>query len=72
MWKLFDLSCEIAGVSAMISGLSIQLDNNETDVLTHDTMRNALYGVQHYLDRISSDLEKLSKGGSKEEKIIYE
>ncbi len=61
MQKLFDLSCEIAGISAMICGLSNQLNNNETDTLTPTTMENALYGVQRHLDRISSDLEELSK-----------
>ena len=72
MQELFDLSCEIAGISAMICGLSNQLDENETDTLTPATMENALYGVRCHLDRISSDLEELSKSRSKEEKIIYE
>ena len=70
MWKLFDLSVEIAGISAMVSGLSTQLDNNETDTITPGIMKNALYGIQHYLDRISSDLEALSGGGSEEKEDV--
>lgn len=70
MLELFDLSVEIAGISAMVSGLSTQLDNNETDTITPGIMKNALYGIQHYLDRISSDLEALSRGGSEEKEDI--
>lgn len=62
MWELFDLSVEVSGISAMISGLTIQLDNAETDSLTPDVMMNALHGIQRHLDRISSDLEELSRG----------
>lgn len=64
MDELFDLSCEIAGISAILSGLANQLDNNETDILTPATMRDALYGVQRHLNRIFSDLEELSKSES--------
>lgn len=34
MLELIYLSVEIAGISAMVSGLSTQLDNNETDTIT--------------------------------------
>lgn len=57
---LFDLSAEIIGVSAIISGLSNQLDN-KTEVLTESVMHDALFGVARHLDRIAHDLGKLEE-----------
>lgn len=59
---LFCLSAEINGVAMIIAGLGNQLDNNETDILNPEAMRNALYGVQTHLERIAGDLEELERG----------
>ncbi len=65
--KLFDLSAEITGVSGIITGLSNQLDDNVTDILTPDAMKGALFGVARYLERIADELagisHKTEKGG---------
>lgn len=55
---LFDLSAEIKGVAMVISGLGNQLDTN-SDRLTPDAMKDALYGVKVHLERIAEDLERL-------------
>lgn len=55
---LFDLSAEIKGVAMVISGLGNQLDTN-SDRLTPDAMKEALYGVKIHLERIAEDLERL-------------
>lgn len=56
---LFVLSAEITGISMIVSGLSNQLDNTETEILTPGAMHDALFGVSNYLDRIASDLLKM-------------
>lgn len=58
---LFDLSAETKGVSAIISGLSNQLDNDKTEVLTEAVLHDALFGVARHLDRIAHDLGKLEE-----------
>lgn len=58
-FDLYDLSTEIVGISAAISGLSNQLDNNETDSLQPDFLRMALYALSAHLDRIVIDLEDI-------------
>ena len=55
--NLSDLSAEITGISRIVSGLSNQLDNNKTDTLTADSLRDALFGVSTHLDRIADDLQ---------------
>ena len=55
---LFDLSAEIKGVAMVISGLGNQLDTN-SDRLTPDAMKEALYGVKIHLERIAEDLGRL-------------
>ena len=55
---LFDLSTEIECVAMVISGLGNQLDTN-TDRLTPDAMKEALYGIEVHLKRIAEDLERL-------------
>lgn len=62
----FDLSEEITSVAMMISGLSNQLDNSETDILTPQAMRKALFGVSRHLERIAGDLDYIvqKKGGT--------
>lgn len=56
---LYDLSAEIMGISAAISGLSNQLDSNETDSLRPDFLRMALFALSTHLDRIVIDLEDI-------------
>lgn len=53
--NIFDLSTEIECVAMVISGLGNQLDTN-TDRLTPGAMKEALYGIQVHLERISEDL----------------
>lgn len=60
MGSLFDLSAEVAGISATLSGLSIQIVNDDIDRLTPKSIEEALYGLCRHLDRISSDLEEMS------------
>lgn len=50
------LSAEITGIAMIILGLSNQLDDTETDVLTPSAMKDALFGVSNYLERIAIDL----------------
>lgn len=54
----YELSVEISGASRIIRGLANQCDN-ESDHLTDESLRLALYGVCSLLDRISDDVEKL-------------
>ena len=61
---LFDLSAEIKGVALILSGLGNQLDNNATDTLTPDSLKEALFGVYVHLERISEDIENIDKGGA--------
>ena len=56
---LFDLSAEIKGVAMVIVGLGNQLDNNKTDTLNPDSLKDALFGVQIHLERIAEDLGNL-------------
>ena len=55
---LFDLSAEIKGVAIVISGLENQLDTN-SDRLTPDAMKEALYGIKVHLERIAEDLDSI-------------
>lgn len=52
---LFDLATEIRGVAMTISGLGNQLDTN-SDRLTPDAMKEALYCIKVHLERIAEDL----------------
>lgn len=64
MRRLIDtcnLSAEITGISMVILGLSNQLDDEETDVLTPSAMKDALFGVSAHLDRIAVDLGNASR-----------
>lgn len=56
---LFDLSVEVEAVAMIVSGLGNQLDSRQTDTLTQEAMKDALFGVQTYLRRISADLEDI-------------
>ena len=55
---LFDLSTEIRGVAMTITGLGNQLTDN-TDRLSPDAMKEALYGIKVHLERIAEDLGRL-------------
>ena len=55
---LFDLSAEIKGVATTITGLGNQLNDN-TDRLSPDAMKEALYSIKVHLERIAEDLERL-------------
>ena len=55
MRDLNDLSAEISAVSAIVSGLSVGLDENGTK-LTPEYFKIALFGVAEYLNRIADDL----------------
>ena len=57
MKSLYDLSTELDGISALMVGLSNQLDNKKTDSLSPEYLGLALFAVAKYLERISSDLE---------------
>ena len=57
---LFDLATEIRGVAMTISGLGNQLDTN-SDRLTPDAMKDALYGIRVHLERIAEDLETIKE-----------
>ena len=64
---LFDLSAEIKGVAMVIMGLGNQLDNNKTDTLNPDALKDALFGVQIHLERIADDLgnlDSVKEGGA--------
>lgn len=65
MKDLYELSAELNGVSMIVSGLSNQLDDTESDILTPQSMKNALFGVSNYLDRIVEDLIELESAESK-------
>ena len=55
MRDLIDLSAEISAISAIVSDLSVGLDENGTK-LTPEYLKLALFGVAQYLDRIAADL----------------
>lgn len=59
--KLFELSAEVTGIAMIVTGLSNQLDNNKTDILTPSAMKDALFGISNYLNRIASDLVNIEK-----------
>lgn len=69
MKDLYELSAELNGVSMIVSGLSNQLDDTESDILTPQSMKNALFGVSNYLDRIAEDLIELESSESKREEV---
>lgn len=69
MKDLYELSAELNGVSMIVSGLSNQLDDRESDILTPQSMKDALFGVSNYLDRIAEDLIELESSESKREEV---
>lgn len=59
--KLFELSAEVTGIAMIVTGLSNQLDNNKTDILTPSAMKDALLGISSYLNRIANDLVNIER-----------
>lgn len=60
--KKIDLSriiAEVRGIEMIVAGLGNQLDNDKTDTLNPGAMRDALLGVELYLERIAEDLGDL-------------
>jgi hypothetical protein len=57
---LFDLSGEIVGISAIVTALGNQLDE-DCDTLTPAAMKEALYGISSHLQRVASDLLDLQE-----------
>ena len=55
---IFDISVEISAVSAIVSGLSNQFEDDGTR-LNADFMNLAHLGVSMHLDRISEDIEAM-------------
>ena len=49
-----DLSVELIGISRIITGLSNQLEGK--NILTVESLQDALFGVSMHLDRIADDL----------------
>lgn len=69
MIELFNLSTEVMAVAMIVAGLGTQLDNSQADTLSPESMKNALYGVQIYLERIATDMASIDskiavKGGA--------
>ncbi len=56
-----ELAIELMGVSAMILGLSNQLDDDEINKLSNEYMSNALCGLSSHLERISNDLSEIER-----------
>ena len=60
-YELYEATAELEGVTALITGLSCQLDNRCCDTLTPEALNNALHGIAWYLDRIIKDLRDLEE-----------
>lgn len=56
---LSDLSAELSGISMIITGLSIHIDDDCTK-LNAAAFQQALFGVTCCLDRIAADLDEMS------------
>ncbi len=60
-YELYEATAELEGVTALIIGLSNQLDNQHCDTLTPEGLDNALHGIVWYLKRIVKDLRDLEE-----------
>lgn len=65
MKDLYELSAEISAVAMMVAGLSNQLDDEQSEALTPESMRSALFGVQSYLERIAADMDAIDDENAK-------
>lgn len=55
---VYDLSAEVQAVSMLLTAISFMF-NEDSEKLTDTAMKDALFGVAQYLDRIADDMEKL-------------
>lgn len=58
---LYDVEIEISAVSAILTGLSYQLDEDGSMKLNDENFMLALHGVSDYLDRIAESITKMDK-----------
>lgn len=55
---VYELSAEVQAVSMLVTAISFMF-NEDSEKLTDTAMKDALFGVAQYLDRIADDMEKL-------------
>lgn len=55
---VYELSAEVQAVSMLLTAISFMF-NEDSEKLTDTAMKDALFGVAQYLDRIADDMEKL-------------
>lgn len=55
---IYDLSTEVHAVSMLVTAISFMF-NEDSERLSDTAMKDALFGVAQYLDRIADDMEKL-------------
>lgn len=58
---LYDVEIEISAVSAILTGLSYQLDEDGSMKLNDENFMLALHGVSDYLDRIAESITEMDK-----------
>lgn len=57
---LYDVAVEISSVSAMLEGLSFQLEEGATR-LNDENFALALHGVSNYLERIAESIDEIDE-----------
>ena len=60
-YGISDAAAELEWISAIILGLSNQLDNQQCDTLTPGAMDNALHGVVWHIERVVKDLREIDE-----------
>lgn len=58
---LYNVEIEISAVSAILTGLSYQLDEDGSMKLNDENFMLALHGVSDYLDRIAESITEMDK-----------
>lgn len=58
---LYDVEIEISAVSAILTGLSFQLDEDGSMKLNDENFMLALHGVSDYLDRIAESITEMDE-----------
>lgn len=58
---MYDVEIEISAVSAILTGLSYQLDEDGSMKLNDENFMLALHGVSDYLDRIAESITEMDK-----------
>lgn len=69
-WDLYDLSSELTAASAILTALSLQLDNEDADRLTEKHLRDAIFGASCYIDRISEDIIEIDNKYDMHERTV--